>query len=78
MCTIHLAAMVHMIYILTENKTLILLSLFSFITTSLAARCDTKSLPDHSRVLIPLFRSEPTVHLIMNMMLYKITVTTIK
>ena len=54
MCTIHLAAMVHIIYILTENKTSILLSFFSFTTASLVARCDSKSLPDHSRVLIPL------------------------
>ena len=54
-CTIHLAAMVHIIYTLTENKTLILLSFFSFITASLAARCDSKSLPDNSRALIPFF-----------------------
>ena len=52
MCTIHLAAMVHIIYTLTENKTPILLSFFSFTTASLAATCDskTKLLLDHSRV----------------------------
>ena len=56
MRAIHLAAMVHIIYTLTENKTPILLSSFaSFITASLAVRCDSKSLPDHSRALVPFF-----------------------
>ena len=54
-CAIHLAAMVHIIYALTENKTRILLSSFSYITASLAVRCDSKSLPNHSRALVPFF-----------------------
>ena len=64
MCAIHLAAMVHIIYTLTENKTPIL-RFFIFITASLAARCDSKLLPDHSKSVNPfVFPSEPiyTVH----------------